>query len=214
MAELRQRLEDALANGIAEEPRGHAEQVARIAGVLYEAFSAVGLSCTVVGGSAVELHVPGVYTTKDIDLVIETVHGIHGDPRVRDVFTALGFRRKGMLWMHGDLAVHTPSSSLSGPDELVRVGDTAFRVLTKEAVLKDRVIAFKWWKSTGDGQQAIDMLAAFGGDVDLAWLRPQLESEDAWDAYLELRRAAESESAITLESLRQLLDSLHGKGTR
>lgn len=211
MERPRQRLEEILAPGLAEDPLEHAEQVSQVAGALSEAFEAVGLRCTVVGGSAVEIHAPGIYTTLDIDLVIETARGIHGDPRIRDVFSKLGFKRKGMLWKLGDLAVHTPGSYVWGPDEEVQLEQGSFRVVKKEVVVRDRVVGFKWWKATSDGQQAIDMLAAFGDDLDMSWLRPELESERAWDAFTELRKLAVADVPVAEETLQDLLDRLHGK---
>jgi hypothetical protein len=53
------------------------------------------------------------------------------------------------------------------------------------------------------------MLAAFGDDLEMEWLRPELESEGAWDAFVELRRLAGTDAAVTDESLQRLLDRLH-----
>lgn len=211
MARLRRRLKEVLAPGLAEDPAEHAEQVARIAGVLYEAFEAVGLRCTLVGGSAIEVHAPGVLRSGDIDLVIETIEGVRSDPRVQHVFSSLGFQRRGRLWVLDDLVVDTPSSHLSDPDELVRVGVLVFRVVKKEVLLRDRVVGFKHWKEASYGQQAVYMLGVFGDDLDVEWLRPQLESEAAWDAFVELRKLAASDEPVTAEVLQALLERLHGK---
>jgi hypothetical protein len=61
---LRTRLQTTLAKGLAEEPLAHAEQVAEIAAVLHEAFEPAGFSATLVGGSAIEIHAPGIYLRK------------------------------------------------------------------------------------------------------------------------------------------------------
>jgi len=55
------------------------------------------------------------------------------------------------------------------------------------------------------------MLAAFGDDLDMSWLRPQLRSEGAWDAFIELRKLAVTDEAVTDETLQTLLDRLHSK---
>jgi len=149
MNALRERLAAILADGLSTDALKHAEQVAQIAAVLHEAFTKVGLRCTVVGGSATELHAPGVYKSGDIDVVIDAVRAANLEPRIREVFEGLGFAREGRHWVQRDLFVEVPSHDLSDPSEVVRVGDAVFRVVTKEVVLADRVVGFKHWKETG-----------------------------------------------------------------
>jgi hypothetical protein len=210
MALLRQRLQEILAPGLAEDARQHAEQVAQIAAVLYEAFEAVGLQCTLVGGSAIEVHAPGVYRSGDIDVVIDTVEGVRSNPRVHEVFSRLGFERKGRYWILEDLLVDT-WSLLSEPDEVVRVGNSTFSVIKKEVLLRDRVVGFKWWDhSTSYGQQVVYMLAVFGDDLDMEWLRPELESEKALDAFMELEKLAGADEPITEETLERVQARLRG----
>jgi len=131
LEDRREQLRTVLKPGLSKEPLGHAEQVARIAGILHEAFRDAGLRSTVVGGSAIELHAPGIYVSGDIDLVVEA------------------------------------------------------------------------W-----GQQAIDLLAAFAGDLDEEWLRAKLEKEGSLDALEPLRRLAESNERVTREVLEALLRNL------
>ena len=64
-------LQEILGAGLARDPLKHAEQVARVAGVLHQAFGESGLRSTVVGGPAIELHAPGLYVSGDIDLIVE-----------------------------------------------------------------------------------------------------------------------------------------------
>jgi hypothetical protein len=71
---------------MARDPLLHAEQVAAIAGVLHEAFERAGLSATMVGGSAIEIHAPGIYASGDLN-------GRARTPRMpRLCSTALGSR--------------------------------------------------------------------------------------------------------------------------
>ena len=77
--------------------------------------------------------------------------------------------------------------------------------------MRERVVAFKWWKSTSDGQQTIGRLSAFGDELDMEWLRPELESEDAWDAFIQLQELPVTDAPITEQTLQDLLDRLHGK---
>ena len=189
----------------------HAQQVAQIAAVLHEAFTKVGLRCTVVGGSAIEIHAPGVYKSGDIDVVIDAVCAANLEARIREVFEGLGFARQGRHWVQGDLFVEVPSHDLSDPSEVVRVGDALLRVVTKEVVLADRIVGFKHWNETGYGVQAIDMLAAFGDELDMTWLEPKLRSEGSWDAFEALRELARSREAVTAQSLLAVVDRLRGR---
>ncbi|HUF29799.1 MAG TPA: hypothetical protein VMM77_03975, partial [Gemmatimonadaceae bacterium] len=90
---FRARLEMILAAGLAENPLAHAEQVAEIAGVLHDAFEPEGYAATLVGGSAIEIHAPGIYVSGDLDYVIERVQ--QGTKEVSEVFEALGFKKRG-----------------------------------------------------------------------------------------------------------------------
>jgi hypothetical protein len=212
MKPLRERLAAILAGGLSIDALKHAEQVAQIAAVLHEAFTAVGLRCTVVGGSAIEIHAPGVYKSGDIDVVIDAARGPELEQRIRDVFEGLAFARRGRHWVQRDLLVEVPSHDLSDPSEVVRVGDAVFRVVTKEVVLADRIVGFKHWKETGYGEQAIDMLAAFGDELDMTWLEPKLRSEGSWDAFEALRELARSREPVTAQSLLALVERLRGGG--
>ena len=143
MSALRDKLAGILAGGLSVDALKHAEQVAQIAAVLHEAFTAVGLRCTVVGGSAIEIHAPGVYKSGDIDVVIDGARTATLEPRIKEVFEGLGFARQGRHWVQGDLFVEVPSHDLSDPSEVVRVGDAVFRVVTKEVVLADRGVSLE-----------------------------------------------------------------------
>ncbi len=208
---MREKLRTIIAGGMAAEPLQHAEQVAGVAGVLHEAFTKAGLRCTLVGGSAIEVHAPGVYKSGDIDFVIESIRGANLNGRIREVFQELGFSRRDRHWSIGDLFVEVPSHDLSDPAEVLRYGDAVFEVVKKEVVLADRIVGFKQWGYTGYGQQAIDMLAAFGDRLDMSWLEPKLRSENSLDAFEALRDLAESDQPVTAEGLTALVGRLRRK---
>lgn len=67
MSSPRAVLDNVLARGLADHPIEHARQVAALAGALYQAFEAEGPRCTLVRGSAMEVHAPGVLKTGDLD---------------------------------------------------------------------------------------------------------------------------------------------------
>jgi len=209
-AELRGELDAALSNGMHAEPVAHAGQVAAIAAALWRAFQSVGLECVLVGGSAIEVHAPGIYVSGDVDVVLDGF----GRTGVREtagaVLAALGFARAGRHWTRGDLFVEVPSLALDDPTELVRVGALQFRVVRKEVLLRDRVVGFLHWRQPAYGQQAIDLIAAFDpGELDEPWLRSALRREGAEAAYDALRALeAEGDTPVTLTTLERLLDAL------
>jgi hypothetical protein len=203
---LRDRRRAILASGLSKDPLEHAGQIARIAGLLHQAFGEGGLRSTIVGGSAIELHAPGVYLSGDIDLVVERLSEQIAE--IETAFEALGFERRGRHWWIGDLFVEVPSRTLDDPSELMRVGDAVFEIVTKEVVLCDRIVGFRQWEVLAWGQQAIDLLAAFGAEIDEAWLVAKLEGEGSLDALEPLRSLAVSDEPVTEGTLRDLLGDL------
>lgn len=190
--DLRNALDDAW-----NSDRDHVERLTLAAAVVATALRQAGMTATLVGGGAVEFHAPGAYTTTDIDFVVEG--------RTRDaidqVLTSLGMRRQGRHWVRDDLFIEVPGSYLSEPADEFHFGPLTLRVIRKEYVLADRVVGFRHWKYWGYGQQAVDMIAAFGTEVDEAALRAYLKKEGAEHAYDLLRALADSGEAVTAEAL-------------
>jgi hypothetical protein len=65
-AELRRLLDDVLSS-----TRPHAERLALSAAVISAVLREHGMTATLVGGGAIEFHAAEVYTTSDIDLIVE-----------------------------------------------------------------------------------------------------------------------------------------------
>jgi hypothetical protein len=193
---------------MAAEPLAHAGQVTDIAGILHQAFESEGLRCTLVGGSAIEVHAPGIYKSGDIDVVIE---GPQRDlrKRINVVFLALGFSPQGKHWNRENLFVEVPDHFMADPTETLTAGKSVFEVVTKEVVLAYRIVGFMHWKTTAYAQQAIDMIVAFGDELDLGWLRSRLEMEASWNAFLRLRQLATSGEPVTEDTLQFILAELH-----
>jgi hypothetical protein len=209
-AKLRGDLTEVLHDGMATDPLEHAAQVAQVASILRTAFSAGGFEVTLVGGSAIEVHAPGIYRSGDLDVVIERAR--RDADRREEIFVHLGFLREGRHWrFEEELFVEVVHGPVAGPAEEVRLGDYEFRVVSKESVLRDRLVGFKQWKYTAYGQQAIDMLSAFGADLDRDWLEEELQREGSLDALGALEALAASREEVTEASLRKLLEDLHGR---
>jgi hypothetical protein len=206
---LRARLDEMLSSGLARDPAAHAGQVAAVLGVLNEAFGNHGFTVTLVGGSAIEVHAPGIYMSGDIDVVIEG--GAAASVDRDDVFQSLGFGRVGRHWRRDELFVETVPGPLAGPADEVEVAGAVFRVVRKEVLLRDRIVGFKHWRHTAYGDQAIAMLIAFDRDLDEEWLQKELAREGAEDALVALRNVARSGASVTHEGLLAIIDDLHGQ---
>ncbi len=189
----------------------HVERLTLAAAIVSEALRARGLEATLVGGGAIEFYAPGSYATSDIDLVVERSRPLDDLERaLADSFEALGFARAGRHWRRDTVFVEVPSIRVTDPTESYPIGPYRLRVLRKEILLGERIVGFQHWRFTGYGAQALDLMAAFGADLDEGVLRTYLQREGAEDAYNALRALATSGRVITDELLRHTMDSLRG----
>lgn len=205
-AELRQLLDDALASD-----RAHAEKLAISAAVISAVLRGSGMEATLVGGGAIEIHASDIYTTSDIDLVVE------GRSRadVDAALTVFGLARRGRHWVwgDGDLFVEVPGNWMPDPVDVIAVGRLTLRVVKREIVLADRIIGFKHWRATAYGAQAVALLALFGSGLDDGLLRQRVRAEGAEDALDELLALAADSAPVTEELLQQLLDRLQSRNS-
>ncbi|HEV3051244.1 MAG TPA: 5-formyltetrahydrofolate cyclo-ligase [Longimicrobium sp.] len=177
--------------------RPHTERMIWSAAIIGTALHRAGMRATLVGGGAIEFHAPGVYTTTDLDFVID------GRPRaeIDPVMRSLGLERRGRHWVLGDLFVEVPGNVLENPADTEIVGPFELRVIRKEYVLADRIVGFRHWKSWAQGAQAIALIRAFGGDVDEKAVRAALRREGAEHAYGVLRKVAANDEEVTPQRL-------------
>lgn len=204
LEELRQALDEAW-NSSAE----HVERLVLVTAILQTALREAGMVPTLVGGAAVEFYAPGSYTTTDIDLVVErrTREAIH------EVFTALGFTKPTRHWVRGEIFVEVPGSYMSEPADEIPIDRFVLRVIRKEFALADRIVGFREWKSWAYALQAMDMIRAFGDELDEAPLRAYLRREGA-EQYLDpLRTLALSGRKVTDSEIEQLWKHYYRPGT-
>lgn len=183
----------------------HVEKLTVAAAVISELLRQHGMVATLVGGGAIEFHAPGVYTTSDIDFVVEGRTRSDLDAVLLD----FGFERRGRHWVLDDIFVEVPGNWMSDPVELVKVGSLSLRVVRKEIVLADRIIGFKHWRTTAYGAQALALLQVLGASLDEQLLRERLRAEDAEDAYDTLRTLALKRDVVGEDELVAALQSLH-----
>lgn len=200
-SDLRQLLDEALTR---DTP--HVERMTIAAAVISEVLRRQGMQATLVGGGAIEFYASDVYTTTDLDFIVE-------GPRdaIDDALTTFGFARRGRHWVMGDLFVEVPGNWMSDPVDVIDVGSLSLRVVRREIVLADRVIGFKYWRTTAYGAQAVALLLAFGDSLDEALLRGRLREEGAEDALDALRRLATGGATVDDASLTRLLDDIHAR---
>lgn len=183
----------------------HIERITVASAVISEVLRRNGMEATLVGGGAIEFHASDVYTTNDIDLVVE---GKSRDD-LDAALTEIGFSRHGRHWKRGELFVEVPGNWMSDPVDVFPVGSLSLRVVRREVVLADRIIGFKHWRATAYGAQAVALIALFGPSLDEAWLRHRLNAEGAEDALDALRELAAENVVVSEKRLQDTLERLH-----
>ena len=168
-SDLRQLLDEARSGD-----KPHVERMTIAAAVISEVLRRQGMQATLVGGGAIEFYASDVYTTSDLDFVVE-------GPRdaVDAALTTFGFTRRGRHWVMDDLFVEVPGNWMSDPVDVVDVGSLSLRVVRREIVLADRIIGFKHWRTTAYGAQALALLMLFGDSLEEVLLLGRVREEGA-----------------------------------
>lgn len=140
-----------------------------------------------VGGSALEFYTFGGYATHDIDLIAEERY------LVGQALEKLGFQHQAGFrhWHHNalDVSIEIPDTVLAGAEEKVTVVDlhgTSVRIICPEDLLIDRLAAYKFWNSLGDGEWAARLYAIHGADMDPEYLRERAQAEQLADVLDEI----------------------------
>ncbi len=127
--------------GLPEGPRRTATLVAWMQSI-YPSQESVPI---LVGGGAVELYTAGAYATGDLDFVGDVPDEVAAE------LVRSGFVRRGRHWVHeeGRVFFEFPGSRLEPESEPVRLrrGGATLRVIRAEALLADRLAAWKFWRS-------------------------------------------------------------------
>ncbi len=127
---------------------------------------------------------------------------------MRDVFEKLGFQKRHRHWVREELFVEVPSTTLTEPTQKIELGALPLRVIRKEVVLAERITGFKWWGVPAYWMQAVDMIGAFGEELDEEYLRKRLRQEKAEDAFDLLKGYAEESADFTAADLERDLERL------
>jgi hypothetical protein len=160
---------------------GGPKRTAALAAWLQSLYSSPDAAPILVGGGAVELYTAGAYATGDLDFVGDVPDEVAAE------LARTGFERKGRHWVHeeGRVYFEFPGRRLEPASEPARLrrGGSTLRIIRAEALLADRLAAWKFWRSEVDLLNALRLLRARRGRLDpreaLRCVR-LLDVEDAW----------------------------------
>jgi hypothetical protein len=151
----------------------------RLAAVLTEALTAVGVRPILVGGGAVEVYTRAAYMTADLDFVAPS------GAATRAVMESLGFVRQGRVWYVAELGivVEFPSSTLAPARATeIEVDGIEVAIIAIEDLIVDRLAAWKYWRWHPDGVAAGLLLSIHADRIDEKRLQSRSEEEDVADA--------------------------------
>jgi hypothetical protein len=145
----------------------------------------------VVGGSAIEIHTVGRYTSGDIDIVTDD------QERIPAVLDEWGFRKTSRVWADEELrlVVDLLEWPYTGSVERTTIMSTPFgavRLAAVEDLLVKRLISTKFRGQMGDLEQAKMLGLAFGETMDWEYVQAFAAREDVLDAAESLRLAIQA----------------------
>jgi hypothetical protein len=198
---------------VAMTPGALSAVLGEISAILTAVFRREGIVSTVVGGSALALHYPGVFTSNDLDVVLETTTGrTPSRETVATLLEQLGIKKEsGRHWSIGSWLIEFPGGSIDEPVDEVDIGADIIRVLSAEAMLVQRLSSFRSTGDTGHAAQAISVLQTGGDSLDMSRLEPLARREDVVRHYNALRTLALGTPQVPLtdDLLRTLYWELH-----
>ena len=112
-----------------------------------------GIDVVVVGGSAITAHVPGVYTSMDIDFAVTS--GINRR-RLSRALREIGFQKRGRVFVHSDtphsldFVADKPYIDKEAVCDFAEIATSAGSVcvLNLEDAIADRIAAFLHWSDS------------------------------------------------------------------
>lgn len=198
-----------------------ARRMTVVAAILYEALQRRGLDAMLVGGGVIQFHLPGAYTTGDIDMPIATQAGLPAPADdVAAVFRDLGFERgSARHWTLGEgpdaILVEVPGHELDAPSDLVTLGaGLHLRIAKKEFVLIGRIAEFHNTGNAAHALQAILMLRLLRSSLDRPLLDDLIAAERLRPAFEALRGLADGAERVTAAEVRVAWERLRAYSSR
>jgi hypothetical protein len=145
-----------------------------------------------VGGEAIDLYTAGVFSTSDIDLVV------NNRTITEKLLNKFGFGRQGNgLWFNADLniviqVIDQFYSGDYGKLKKFRVKNYELKVAAPEDLIQNRLYSAKFWKSNTqrDMEESIALLKLFEDSIDNLYLDKLAHKHDIVDFLADARRYA------------------------
>ena len=158
--------------------------LAEVAAFVCEHLRSSGFDAVVVGGSAITIHVPQVYTSFDIDLAVTNGARRHGFQKALE---EIGFHACGRNYAHPDtvytvdFVAETPYIDQHAITEFIEVQTSlgVVRTYRLEDALADRIAAFVHWKDGESLAVAERIVEAVPGKLTPTRLHESLAMIDA-----------------------------------
>lgn len=142
----------------------------------------------VVGGSAIEFHTVGEYTSSDVDIVSSRWSGL------RDVLRGWRFTGGLRVWVNVDLGIAVdlvkhPYTGDIGRTHVVSTPYGEIRVAGIEDLLVKRLASTKHWKVAGDFEHARLLAVLYREKIDWAYVGQLAKTYDVEDVLAVLMKA-------------------------
>lgn len=160
--------------------------LSEVAAIVYRCLRESGIEAVVVGGSAITVHVPDVYTSSDIDLAL--ISGFNRSRAAR-ALEDLGFQERGRDFVHPksafsiDLVAQTPYIDQRPIREFCTLETNAgpLRAYYLEDAIGDRVSAWVHWSDSESLKVAERALEPTRNRIDRKRLVTALDSIETGD---------------------------------
>jgi hypothetical protein len=161
-------------------------------GLLTKTLKQNGVEAILVGGEAVDLYTAGMFSTADVDLVVD-------NKIITEKFlNRFGFgKQENGLWLNKDLVIviQVITNPYSGDPKKLRkfkIKEYELRVAAPEDLIQNRLFSAKFWKSNTqrDMEQSIVLLRIFADSIDNSYLDKIAKENDIVDYLAKARRYA------------------------
>ncbi len=150
------------------------------------------MNAILVGGEAINVYTAGIFSTADIDLVVDN------KTVTEKLLNRFGFGKKSNgLWFNEDLIiiVQVITNPYSGDLKKLRnfkVDDYDLRVAAPEDLIQNRLYSAKFWKSNPqrDMEESIALLRIFVDSIDNSYLDKIAKENDIVDYLAKARKYA------------------------
>lgn len=162
-----------------------------VIGIVSSTLENAGITAVLVGGACATVYAGGVYTSEDLDLIIQSTPR---QPALDEAMASIGFTRNQAQYFHAksDFFVEFPRGPLAiGQDVRIRpvrlkVGRSRILALSATDSCRDRLAAFFHWND----RESLDVAVAIAARqrVNLAAIRSWSATEDSVEKYEAFKR--------------------------